>query len=589
MVVEHYRAQLRRDWKIALPAFLLPGIGETLVFYVPPLIVANVLARFGESGTVTLGELRLPIILFATAWFAGEMSWRLGAFFMIKLEGGGMQRLYKNAMAELLRKDLAFFHDNFAGSLTKKALGYARSYEGVVDTLVFTVVGSMLPLLFVGPVLWFFSPWLVLVLVAMTALTGLAITPLIRRRQRLVDAREAASNVLSGHVSDSIMNVEAVRAFAREDHEMAKHAANVDDYIAKAKRSWNYQNQRIDMVTSPLYVATNVFGLMLAVALSSGGVASLEAVFITFSFYVNFTRLMWEFNHIYRNLETHVTEAAQFTQLLLEPPAVTDPPTPTVLAPVDASVSFRDVLFRYHDDEGDHLFAGFNLDIASGEKVGLVGRSGGGKTTVTRLLLRFMDIDAGTISVGGQDITTLSQTDLRQVIGYVPQDPMMFHRTVADNIRFGRLEASDDEVRAAAEAAHAASFIDELPNGYDTLIGERGVKLSGGQRQRIAIARAMLKAAPILVLDEATSSLDSESEMHIQAALWDLMEGRTAIVIAHRLSTVQRMDRLVVLDEGRIIEQGSHAELLARGGMYADLWARQSGGFLRDEQVEPVG
>ena len=226
--------------------------------------------------------------------------------------------------------------------------------------------------------------------------------------------------------------------------------------------------------------------------------------------------------------------------------------------------------------------------MAAGTKVGLVGRSGGGKTTLTRLLLRFADVERGQILVGGQSIADVPQAALREVIAYVPQDPAMFHRTIADNIRFGRPQATDAEVRRAAALAHAAEFIEALPDGYDTLVGERGIKLSGGQRQRIAIARAILKDAPILILDEATSSLDSESEALIQDALWTLMAGRTAIVIAHRLSTVRRMDSLVVLDRGRIVEQGSHEELLALGGIYASLWAHQSGGFLPATDVESV-
>lgn len=212
----------------------------------------------------------------------------------------------------------------------------------------------------------------------------------------------------------------------------------------------------------------------------------------------------------------------------------------------------------------------------------LVGHSGGGKTTITMLLLRFMDIDRGQIRIDGQNIATVKQRQLRSSIAYVPQDPALFHRTLTENIRYGKLDASQEEVVRVAKMAHAAEFIDKLRHGYETLVGERGVKLSGGQRQRIAIARAMLKNAPILVLDEATSALDSESEKLIQDVLWKLMEGRTAIVIAHRLSTIQRMDRIVVLKEGKIVEQGTHQELLQKAGVYAKLWAHQSGGFLKD-------
>ena len=245
------------------------------------------------------------------------------------------------------------------------------------------------------------------------------------------------------------------------------------------------------------------------------------------------------------------------------------------------AVEFRDVTFT-HNGADDALFNSFNLSIKPGEKVGLVGHSGSGKTTFTRLLLRFSDIRRGEICIDGQNIATVTQDDLHESIAYVPQEPLLFHRSIAENIRYGRLNASANDIAKAAKDAHATEFIDKLPSGYDTLVGERGVKLSGGQRQRIAIARAMIKNAPILVLDEATSALDSESEVLIQAALWKLMEGRTAIVIAHRLSTIQKMDRIIVLDDGKIVEQGSHKELITENGVYAKLWAHQSGGFIEE-------
>jgi ATP-binding cassette subfamily B protein len=280
-------------------------------------------------------------------------------------------------------------------------------------------------------------------------------------------------------------------------------------------------------------------------------------------------------------LERSVTEAAQFAELLLDEPTVLDPQAPEPLVSGEASVALERVRFT-HSGNSAPLFDGLDLRIGDGERVGLVGRSGGGKTSIIRLLLRLMDIDGGRIMVGGQDISRLTQSNLRSLIAYVPQDPVMFHRTLGENIAFGSPGATMAQVEAAAEAANVLEFVDVLPEGFDTLVGERGVKLSGGQRQRVAIARAILRDAPILLLDEATSALDSESEAQIQEALWTMMEGRTAIAVAHRLSTVAGMHRLVVLDHGRVIEMGTHAELLERGGEYAQLWQRQAGGFLSD-------
>lgn len=352
-------------------------------------------------------------------------------------------------------------------------------------------------------------------------------------------------------------------------------------------RSWDYANLRIDTLVAPMAVLTNVLGLVVAVSLG-GGRLGVEAIVVTFAYYTNATRIMFEFNQIYRRLESSLTEAAQFTELLLTSSTVVDPVSPEPLQPAAADVRFERVSFAHAG--APPLFTRLDLTVPSGTMVGLVGRSGGGKSTLSRLLLRMMDVDGGRILIGGQHISRLRQADLRSLIAYVPQDPAMFHRTLRDNIAFARPGASDAEVHRAARAAHVTEFAEALPDGLDTLVGERGVKLSGGQRQRVAIARAILRNAPILLLDEATSALDSESEVLIRRALWQLMEGRTALVVAHRLSTVARMDQLVVLDRGRIVEQGTHAELLRRQGIYARLWHHQSGGFLADNAgISPRG
>jgi ATP-binding cassette subfamily B protein len=587
LVVRRYAVQVCRRPALAVPALLLPGAGTVLVFYAPPLVIAKLLAAFARGEQLSSRQLAPYVLTFAALWLAGEGLWRAADCFIARAEIRGMEALYIEALDELLAKDLPFFHDNFAGSLTKRALGYARRFEDVFDVMCLQVAANAIPVAFVVAVLWTYSLALVVTLLTMLVATLALVLPLIRRRARLVDIREAASNTLAGHVADSIANAETVRAFAREREEARIHAFNVGDFGAKTLRTWDYQNLRVNTVTSPMYVATNTLGLVVALAVNSRTAGSLEAVFITFSYYAAVTRVVWQFNNIYRSLESALTDAAQFTELLLDQPAVVDASDAEAFAPRHLGVEVKDVSFRYAAAQ-PLLLDRFSLTIAPGEKVGLVGRSGGGKTTLTRLLLRFADVESGCIVIGGQPIDRVPQAALRRTIAYVPQDPSMFHRTIADNIRVGRPEAHDAELRRAAELAHAAEFIEMLPAGYDTLVGERGVKLSGGQRQRIAIARAILKDAAILVLDEATSSLDSESEALIQDALFTLMQKRTAIVIAHRLSTVRRMDRLIVLERGRIIEAGSHEALLSRGGTYASLWARQSGGFLATADVAAV-
>lgn len=558
---------------------LLSALGNIGINYVAPLIVAKLVADIAGNEDVTAGSTLPYVLAFAGVLLTAEALWRVALHCLTRLEALGIEHLYVIGMDELFAKDAAFFHDNFAGSLTKRVLSFASRFEQFVDTLTFQIVGSFVPLVFGAVVLWRYEPLLVVGLLVMIGLTAVLVVPLIRRRQALVDRREEAIARVSGHVADSLMNMDTVRAFAAEEREAAEHRSRVAMSRRLTMRSWDYGNLRIDTLVAPMSVLTNAMGLLLAVALG-GGAHGVEAIVVAFAYYNNATRIMFEFNQIYRRLESSMTEAAQFTELLLTPPTVLDPPAPEPLRARAADVRFEKVTFAHRG--GRPLFEGLDLAVPSGAKIGLVGRSGGGKTSLTRLLLRMTDIDGGRILVGGQDISRVRQADLRGRIAYVPQDPAMFHRTLRDNIAFARPDATDAEIRRAAEAAHVTEFADALPEGFDTMVGERGVKLSGGQRQRVALARAILRDAPILLLDEATSALDSESEVLVQEALWRLMDGRTALVVAHRLSTVAGMDQLVVLDRGRIVEQGSHQELLANGGAYAKLWQHQSGGFLDD-------
>jgi ATP-binding cassette subfamily B protein len=577
-----YGGQMARLWRFTLPAMLLPALGNTCISYIAPLIIALLVGRFASHEPTGLGATMPYVISFAGVLLFAEILWRIGIHCLNRLDGLGMENLYVIGMDELLAKDAAFFHDNFAGSLTKRVLSFAARFDDFANTLSFNVVSSLVPMVFAAVVLWRFDPWLVAGLIGLIVITGAGAAPLIRRRQRLVDRREEAIARVSGHVADALANMDTIRAFGAERREAAEHRSRVADQRRKALVSWDYGNLRIDTLVAPMSVFTNVFGLLLAVALGAGS-HGIEGIIVAFTYYSNATQIMFQFNQIYRQMESALTEAAQFTELLLEPPTVLDPAVPEPLRPAASEVRFENVGFAHAG--GRPLFTSLDLVVPSGSRFGLVGRSGGGKTTLTRLLLRMMDIDEGRILIGGQDISKLRQADLRSLIAYVPQEPAMFHRSLRDNIAFARPDASEAEILQAAEAAHVTEFADALPEGFGTLVGERGVKLSGGQRQRVALARAILRDAPILLLDEATSALDSENEVLIQKALWRLMEGRTALVVAHRLSTVARMDQLIVLDHGQIIERGTHQELLGIDGTYARLWEHQSGGFLDDDRA----
>ncbi len=579
LALRYYCGELRRQWRIAALALTLPAMGNICLYYLAPLAVAGLVGHLSGGGDGTLGALVPYVLAFGGLLLAGEALWRVGLHFLNRTDARGIERLGVVGMDELLAKDVTFFHDNFAGSLTKRVLGFSSRFEEFADTLTFSIMAKVVPLAFASVVLWRYHPLLVLVLVGLIIVTGVLVAPLVRRRQALVDEREAAKVLVSGHVADVLTNMETVRAFAAEDREAAEYRARIGEQRRLSLRSWDYGNLKVDTVVAPLSVLTSTVGLLLAVALRGG--LGVEAIVVTFTYYSNTISIMFEFNQIYRRMESVLTEAAQFTELLLVPPTVLDPADPQPLRPADSGIRFDRVSFAYVD--GRPLFEDLDLDIPSGAKIGLVGQSGGGKSTLTRLLLRLMDVNGGRILIGGQDIARLRQADLRSLIAYVPQEPAMFHRSVRDNLAFARPDATDAEILRAARAAHVTEFVESLPDGFDTLVGERGVKLSGGQRQRIALARAILRDAPILLLDEATSALDSESEILVQEALWRLMRDRTALVVAHRLSTVVRMDRLVVLNRGRIVEQGTHGELLQAQGPYARLWHHQSGGFLVED------
>ena len=443
LVLRLYGREMASRKALTIPALLAPALGNICNLYIAPLIVAMMVSRVAATGDPGFGASGSYILAFGGALFFAELLWRIGIHCLNRVDAYGIEHLYVVAIDELLAKDAAFFHNNFAGSLTKRSLSFAARFEQFVDTLAFEIMAALVPLIFASVVLWHYNPMLVVVLMGMIVVTALVITPLVQRRQKLVDDREAAIARVSGHVADSLANMQVVRAFAAEPQEADEHRRRVASSRRKSLRSWDYANLRIDTLVAPLLVLTNVMGLLIAVGLS-GDNMGVEAIVVAFTYYFNATGIMFRFNQIYRRLETVLTEAAQFTELLLDEPRVLDAAHPEPLRPKGFDVRFDSVNFTHGGAR--QLFHGLDLHVPSGAKVGLVGRSGGGKTTITQLLLRLMDLQSGTIRIGGQDIARLRQADLRSLIAYVPQEPAMFHRTLSENIRFARPEATDEEI-----------------------------------------------------------------------------------------------------------------------------------------------
>ncbi|MBW8283428.1 MAG: ABC transporter ATP-binding protein/permease [Rhizobium sp.] len=485
----------------------------------------------------------------------------------------------------LLRHSMTFFANEFAGRVSTKvmqtSLAVRESVMKIIDVFVYAIsfFVSMLALVFA-------ADWrLVAPLIIWIVLYTLILTFFVPRLRRLSSEQADARSMMTGRIVDSYTNIATVKLFSHAGREEAYAKDGMDAFLGTVHR----QMRQITL----LNVCVDINNAIVLFAVSGlsiwfwlGGTVSVGAIAVAIGLAMRINGMsqwiMWEVSALFENIGTVYDGMGMMTKAH----DIVDAPGAKALEAPKGEIVYDHVRFHYGKDKG--VIEDFSLTIKAGEKVGLVGRSGAGKTTLMNLLLRFYDLEKGQILVDGQDISKVSQDSLRALVGVVTQDTSLLHRSIRDNIAYGRPEASDAEVLEAARRANALEFIEGLVDmqgrkGLDAQVGERGVKLSGGQRQRIAIARVFLKNAPILVLDEATSALDSEVEAAIQESLFSLMEGKTVIAIAHRLSTLTQMDRLVVLDKGRIIETGTHGDLVSKGGIYADLWNRQSGGFLADQ------
>ncbi len=556
---------------------------------------------FATLGRVVdrLGEIRpselITIHGTALAWLAGIM---LASIALVALQTivkhqalaiNFPMRMRWNFHRLMLGQSMAFYAEEFAGRITTKIMQTALAVRDALFTTTDVVIGMGTYMITILLLTAGFDVRLMLPFLLWAIAYALACWYFVPRLGQVSKAQANARAAMTGRITDAYTNIATVKLFSHTQREAGFARAAMDEF-----RATGYAQMRL---VSQFEIANQV--LMVALILAAGGlslwlwmqgqvgigaVAAVSAMALRLNGMSHW--VMWEMTSLFESVGT----IQDGINTLSRPRAVVDAPDARRLEVTQGEVRFEDVRFAYRSDAAP-VIEQLNLTIRPGEKVGLIGRSGAGKSTLVNLLLRFQDVQAGRILIDGQDVRGVTQDSLRQHIGMVTQDTSLLHRAMRDNILYGRPDASDAEMIAAAERAEAHDFILQLSDregrtGYEAQVGERGVKLSGGQRQRVAIARVMLKDAPILVLDEATSALDSEVEAAIQRSLHTLMEGKTVIAIAHRLSTIAALDRLIVLDKGQIVEQGTHQQLLARGGLYARLWQHQSGGFLGEQDDE---
>ena len=574
-----YLFHLRKITPKPLTLMALTQIGSTiLTTTIAPLFVSYLLVNV-TNGSATLHSSAWLLGGYAIILFFGDViTIRLSIGLAFLTETKMQSVTAREVMNHLTQKSLNYHANRMTGGTISDATKLNGAIERFWDTLMFTGLPIVTTIISVCVALGFlFWPYAIILFI----LSSIVVISIVRAQSAIAPTSRRvaeASSAMTATLSDVISNIAIVKAFAQETTELKAY----EKQIATWRKANFSEMRKVLLMTGSFGVMMTVLNLaafFVAIIATEHHVASIGTIYLVIVYTLSVVSQLWSVSNVTRNYIRIIGDAGPMVTALSEPIEINDALVATNLQVAQANIQFKDVTFT-HNENTQPLFQNFSLTIKGGERVGLVGHSGSGKTSLTRILLHFSDVGSGAISIDKQDIAAVSQRSLHEAIAYVPQDPMLFHRTLRENISYGQPEATDEAILEAAEKANALEFIEKLPHGLDTIVGERGIKLSGGQRQRIAIARAILKDAPILVLDEATSALDSESEKLIQSSLEVLMKDRTSIVIAHRLSTIAKLDRIIVLDNGMIVEDGTHKELLNNSGIYAKLWNHQSGGFI---------